>query len=172
MISGLELPASRPIWESGRRFARCSSDRVIDAGNSGFPIAPIYDVRRETNDGQHRSDLSSRGGGRRNHRDHRAASGRSSSSAGWADGKQRFNALRRQLSGISQKTLTTTLRGLERDGFVERTFFPTIPPRVEYELTGPGLELLEMTNVWGDFIRRHHDYIESARRRFVETNGR
>ena len=72
-----------------------------------------------------------------------------------ADGKQRFNELRRQLSGISQKTLTTTLRGLERDGFVERTFFPTIPPRVEYELTGPGLELLEMTNVWGDFIRRH-----------------
>jgi DNA-binding HxlR family transcriptional regulator len=88
------------------------------------------------------------------------------------DGKQRFNELRRQLSGISQKTLTTTLRGLERDGFVERTFFPTIPPRVEYELTGPGLELLEMTNVWGDFIRRHHDYIASARRRFVEANGR
>jgi DNA-binding HxlR family transcriptional regulator len=89
-----------------------------------------------------------------------------------ADGKQRFNELRRQLTGISQKTLTTTLRGLERDGFVERTFFPTIPPRVEYELTGPGLELLEMTNVWGNFIRKHHDYIETARRRFVETNGR
>ena len=87
------------------------------------------------------------------------------------EGKQRFNALRRRLSGISQKTLTTTLRGLERDGFVERTFFPTIPPRVEYELTGPGLELLEMTTVWGDFIRRHHDYIESARRRFLEANG-
>jgi DNA-binding HxlR family transcriptional regulator len=88
------------------------------------------------------------------------------------DGKRRFNELRRELSGISQKTLTTTLRGLERDGFVERTFFPTIPPRVEYELTGPGLELLEMTNAWGEFIRRHHDYIESSRRRFVETNGR
>ena len=88
------------------------------------------------------------------------------------DGKQRFNQLRRQLSGISQKTLTTTLRGLERDGFVERTFFPTIPPRVEYELTRPGLELLEMTNAWGDFIRRNHDSIESARRRFVGTNGR
>jgi DNA-binding HxlR family transcriptional regulator len=87
------------------------------------------------------------------------------------DGKQRFNELRRQLDGISQKTLTTTLRGLERDGFVERTFFPTIPPRVEYELTGPGVELLEMTNAWGEFIRRHHDYIESARRRFFETNG-
>ena len=87
------------------------------------------------------------------------------------DGKRRFNELRRQLTGISQKTLTTTLRGLERDGFVERTFFPTIPPRVEYELTGPGQELLEMTNVWGDFIRRHHDHIESSRRRFVETNG-
>jgi DNA-binding HxlR family transcriptional regulator len=88
------------------------------------------------------------------------------------EGKQRFNALRRQLSGISQKTLTTTLRGLERDGFVERTFFPTIPPRVEYELTGPGLELLEMTIAWNDFVSRHHDYIESARRRFGEANGR
>lgn len=87
------------------------------------------------------------------------------------DGKQRFNELRRQLSGISQKTLTTTLRGLERDGFVERTFFPTIPPRVEYELTGPGLELLEMTIAWDGFIRRHQDHIESARRRFVEANG-
>jgi DNA-binding HxlR family transcriptional regulator len=86
-------------------------------------------------------------------------------------GKLRFNELRRELAGISQKTLTTTLRALERDGFVERTFFPTIPPRVEYELTGPGVELLEMTAVWGDFIRRHHDYIESARRRFVEANG-
>jgi DNA-binding HxlR family transcriptional regulator len=87
-------------------------------------------------------------------------------------GKQRFNELRRHLSGISQKTLTTTLRSLERDGFVERTFFPTIPPRVEYELTVPGLELLEMTIAWDDFIRRHHDYIETSRRRFVEANGR
>jgi DNA-binding HxlR family transcriptional regulator len=86
-------------------------------------------------------------------------------------GKQRFNELRRRLTGISQKTLTSTLRALERDGFVERTFFPTIPPRVEYELTGPGLELLEMTVVWADFMRRHHDTIESARRRFEEATA-
>jgi DNA-binding HxlR family transcriptional regulator len=87
------------------------------------------------------------------------------------EGKHRFNQLRRELSGISQKTLTTTLRALERDGFVDRTFFPTIPPRVEYELTGPGHELLDMAIAWDDFVHRHHDSIESARRRFVEGTG-
>lgn len=87
------------------------------------------------------------------------------------DGKQRFNELRRQLDGISQKTLTTTLRALERDGFVERTLFPTIPPRVEYELTGPGVELLEMAMAWEDFSRRHRDYVEAARQRYDAASG-
>jgi len=49
-------------------------------------------------------------------------------------GPLRFNELRAAVGGISQKMLTTTLRGLERDGFVTRTVFPTIPPRVDYEL--------------------------------------
>lgn len=114
------------------------------------------------------------------HRDEEAVAETISLSAGkWTimvvrrlgDGKHRFNQLRRELTGISQKTLTTTLRGLERDGFVERTFFPTIPPRVEYELTEPGLELLEMTGVWDAFIHKHHDHIAEARRRFEEDNG-
>ena len=83
-----------------------------------------------------------------------------------ADGKQRFNELRRQLDGISQKTLTSTLRALERDGFVERTLFATISPRVDYELTGPGIELLEMALAWNAFSRRHRAYIEAARRRY------
>ncbi len=87
------------------------------------------------------------------------------------EGKLRFNELRRELSGISQKTLTSTLRSLERDGFVERTLFATIPPRVEYELTDPGRELLELTSAFDDFIRRHHDYIETSRRRYVEATG-
>ena len=51
------------------------------------------------------------------------------------DGPMRFSELRSAIGGISQKMLTTTLRGLERDGFVTRTQYPTIPPRVEYELT-------------------------------------
>src|SRR5580704_14713821 len=52
------------------------------------------------------------------------------------EGPKRFNELRRALGSISQRMLTLTLRGLERDGLVTRTVFPTIPPRVDYELTG------------------------------------
>src|ERR1700716_372782 len=59
------------------------------------------------------------------------------------DGPKRFNELRRALGSISQRMLTLTLRGLERDGLVTRTIFPTIPPRVEYELTRLGRSLLE-----------------------------
>lgn len=58
------------------------------------------------------------------------------------EGPTRFNELRNGIGGISQKMLTTTLRSLERDGFVTRTVYPTIPPRVEYELTDLGRELL------------------------------
>lgn len=50
-------------------------------------------------------------------------------------GTRRFNELRREIEGISQRMLTLTLRGLERDGLITRTMFPTIPPRVDYELT-------------------------------------
>jgi DNA-binding HxlR family transcriptional regulator len=53
-------------------------------------------------------------------------------------GPQRFNELKRVIGGISQRMLTLTLRGLERDGLVTRTVFPTIPPRVDYELTALG----------------------------------
>jgi DNA-binding HxlR family transcriptional regulator len=59
------------------------------------------------------------------------------------DGPVRFNELRRRIDGISQRMLTITLRGLERDGLVKRTLFPTIPPRVEYELTDVGRSLLQ-----------------------------
>src|SRR5258706_2822820 len=51
------------------------------------------------------------------------------------DGPKRFNELRRALGSISQRMLTLTLRGLERDGLVTRTVFATVPPRVDYELT-------------------------------------
>ena len=67
----------------------------------------------------------------------------------------RFNELRSAVGGISQKMLTTTLRGLERDGFVTRTVFPTIPPRVDYELTELGRELLEPVTALGEWARRN-----------------
>ena len=61
-------------------------------------------------------------------------------------GPRRFNEIRRALGSISQRMLTLTLRGLERDGLVTRTVFPTIPPKVEYELTKLGRSLLEPVN--------------------------
>ena len=64
-------------------------------------------------------------------------------------GRLRFSELRDAVGGISQKMLTATLRGLERDGFVVREQFPTIPPRVEYELTDLGRELLEPVTALG-----------------------
>src|ERR1700687_6133750 len=54
------------------------------------------------------------------------------------DGPRRFNEIKRKVGGISQRMLTLTLRGLERDGLVTRTVFPTISPRVDYELTDLG----------------------------------
>ena len=85
------------------------------------------------------------------------------------DGPMRFNELRRSIGGISQKMLTTTLRGLERDGFVTRTVFPTIPPRVDYELTELGHELLGPVNALGEWARRNMGRVKEARARFERT---
>ena len=59
------------------------------------------------------------------------------------DGPRRFNELRREIPSVSQRMLTLTLRNLERDGLVSRTVTPTIPPRVDYELTELGHSLLK-----------------------------
>lgn len=82
------------------------------------------------------------------------------------DGPMRFNELRSAVGGISQKMLTTTLRGLERDGFVTRTVFPTIPPRVDYELTDLGIELLEPVTALGEWARMNTARVNAARARF------
>lgn len=84
---------------------------------------------------------------------------------------RRFNELKRGAGGISQKTLTVTLRDLERDGFVTRTMFATIPPRVDYELTDLGRELLELADGWQSFALRNRDRVNAARDRFDATGG-
>jgi DNA-binding HxlR family transcriptional regulator len=82
------------------------------------------------------------------------------------DGSMRFNELRRMVGSISQKMLTTTLRNLERDGLVTRTVYPTIPPRVEYELTDLGRELLVPVRSLGLWARDNIERINDARARF------
>jgi len=82
------------------------------------------------------------------------------------DGTKRFNELRRALGSISQRMLTLTLRGLERDGLVSRTVFPTIPPRVDYALTPLGRSLLEPVQALGVWARQNRTAILDARLRF------
>ncbi|MBZ9654097.1 winged helix-turn-helix transcriptional regulator [Phyllobacterium lublinensis] len=82
------------------------------------------------------------------------------------NGSMRFNELKRTIDGISQKMLTSTLRGLERDGFVTRTVFPTIPPRVDYELTDLGRDLLVPVKALGDWAVTNEQRVREARARF------
>lgn len=82
----------------------------------------------------------------------------------------RFNELKRA-GGISQKTLTVTLRELERDGFITRTLYPTIPPRVDYELTTLGFDLLSLADALRDFADRNRDEVLAARARFDASGG-
>lgn len=78
----------------------------------------------------------------------------------------RFNQLRRSIGGISQRMLTLTLRGLERDGLVTRTVFATIPPRVDYALTPLGRDLLQPVSALGAWALRNQEKIARAREAF------
>ncbi len=87
----------------------------------------------------------------------------------------RFNELRRSIGGISQRMLTLTLRGLERDGLVTRTVFPTIPPRVDYALTPLGRDLLQPVSALGAWAIRNQPKIARAREQFdgnCEASGK
>lgn len=82
------------------------------------------------------------------------------------DGPVRFNELRRRIDGISQRMLTINLRGLERDGLVARTLFPTIPPRVDYELTEVGRTLLSPVMALVTWANANQENIKGARARY------
>lgn len=79
------------------------------------------------------------------------------------EGTRRFSELRREIDEISQRMLTLTLRQLERDGLVERTVYPVVPPRVEYRLTTLGETLLEATQQFVAWTTDHLDEIVAAR---------
>jgi DNA-binding HxlR family transcriptional regulator len=81
-------------------------------------------------------------------------------------GPLRFTELKRRVEGISQRMLTLTLRGLERDGLVTRTVFATVPPRVDYELTALGRTLLDPVLALAAWAERHRADMEEARARF------
>src|SRR4030088_24633 len=87
------------------------------------------------------------------------------------DGPRRFNEIKRMVGGISQRMLTLTLRGLERDGVVTRTVFPTVPPRVDYELTDLGRGLSQPVIALGTWAMEHLTEIEAARARFDRRNA-
>ncbi len=88
------------------------------------------------------------------------------------DGSMRFNELRRSIEGISQRMLTLTLRGLERDGLVTRTVFPEIPPRVEYELTKLGDTLLEPIQELAEWAAEYRPAIQAAREKFDSSSAK
>lgn len=76
----------------------------------------------------------------------------------------RFNMLEKAIPDITQKSLTDTLRNLERNGMVDRRAYPTIPPQVEYKLTALGLELLKPCETMNARAERHQEEITRAQR--------
>ena len=88
------------------------------------------------------------------------------------DGPKRFSELRRSIEGISQRMLTLTPRGLERDGLISRSVQPTIPPRVDYELTALGRTLLEPIIALGAWAAANRVAIQDARSRFDDRSRR
>ncbi len=80
-----------------------------------------------------------------------------------AAGPLRFNEILRRIDGLSHRMLTRTLRGLQQDGMVERRAFPTIPPRVEYELTPLGRSLIGPLWTLVEWAAANRSAIEEAR---------
>jgi DNA-binding HxlR family transcriptional regulator len=87
------------------------------------------------------------------------------------DGPKRFNEIKRMVGGISQRMLTFTLRGLERDGLVTRTVFPTTPQRVDYELTKLGSTLWKAVEPLSSWARAHVNEILTSREQFDQSSG-
>lgn len=85
------------------------------------------------------------------------------------DGSRRFSEIRRAIPRVSQRMLTLTLRGLERDGLVSRKVTPTIPPRVDYELTALGRSLQTPVITLGQWVLENLPQIEAARAAFDAT---
>ena len=86
-------------------------------------------------------------------------------------GPRRFNEMKRMVDGISQRMLTLTLRGLERDGLVSRTVYPTIPPRVDYALTPLGHSLCGPVMALGEWVLANLNDIAEAQAAFDQRSA-
>ncbi|KAA1420205.1 helix-turn-helix transcriptional regulator [Nocardioides humilatus] len=86
-----------------------------------------------------------------------------------ADGPLRFSQLREKIEGITPKVLTQTLRALERDGVLTRTVFAQVPPRVDYELTELGRDLLAPIDAIRVWAEQHAARIVTNRERYDEA---
>jgi DNA-binding HxlR family transcriptional regulator len=86
-----------------------------------------------------------------------------------SQGPLRYKELHRKVEGISQRMLTLTLKGLEEDGLVSRTVYPTIPPRVDYELTELGQTLIVPLAALYKWMTEHRGEIADARQRYAEA---
>ena len=87
------------------------------------------------------------------------------------EGTLRFNELRKEVDGISQRMLTVTLRGLERDGLIARTIYPEVPPRVEYSLTPLGATLRQHIRGLVGWAGDHLAEVDTARAAYDKKHG-
>ena len=87
-------------------------------------------------------------------------------------GTLRFNELRSAVDGISQRMLTVTLRGMERDGLVLRKVYPEVPPRVEYALTPLGKTLRQLVRALVAWSGAHLAEVDAARAEYDARNGK
>ena len=88
---------------------------------------------------------------------------------GLASGPRRYSDLSRRIAGVSQKMLTQTLRGLERDGLVRRTVTPLVPVRVDYELTPLGESLMPLVAAIKGWAEANIQTVEAARKTYDAT---
>lgn len=86
------------------------------------------------------------------------------------DGPDRFNSIKSRVVNISQRMLTQTLRGLEREGYVSRTVYPEVPVKVEYELTELGKNLVKPLYQLVTWAETHHDEIKQSRQHYDKEN--
>jgi DNA-binding HxlR family transcriptional regulator len=84
-------------------------------------------------------------------------------------GTKRFSNLQREIGGVSQKMLTQTLRGLERDGLLTRTIYPTVPPKVEYTLTPLGRTLVRLVDAIRVWSETHIEAVMQAQTAYDNT---